>query len=1116
MEWRIQHADFASDFQGGIDEKLLHGRAGSSNDGVESSSTDNRVYPTADSLAAFQQDNMDIDLDLDCLSWATDLNSSLYDTDMDPNHHYSHVEHHAEVEVGLGLPHDLLFYEDENTLPDFLQNEPPSRAASQKTIQAVVPSATPYTGTQDIDRSNDIDMEETASQRLRNQLSLLSEGSCGDELVFKDCKPSKAILLHKLAMEYGFSYNHDAKSRSVSITKIQTEAVQDNGQPETFSVGPERSRISVDDSHSLRQSIFTVESSFPSNPRQADTGNLISSSSFFEDLLQKASTPSPWGQADLTEPHQYAIPTADPFDFSHEVVSEQADNSHEDDASKATIFGQSSRSEDTQQLSRQPSRGQRIGHSISKHVSTWKTSIAKGGRRGPLSENSRRDMKVLEGVGGACWRCKVLRRKCDSGSTCRCCLQSIPTPYFGDDAPLWPLIGCRRGALRDSMPEQLLCPASRRPPLDTPETQDNYQPRRSLDIADRHVLAAESQRLSDMKSVLEHAFYKLSITDPNMKNCFMSFIEAGRYRDRDCLHKSYSCHDNTFTYSELIAVIAWELAENQALLPLLEIKSWQAFMEMLETACIYESEVSQTSLVMLSMVCLRYCLGVMRLHSAGLLSTGAHDGCGPSQCHVHYIRDLCLYVSTYIDELSSVIFNKENMRDRRWWLSTFWSMYIQSYVRHALISIEKQLCFASIDDVPAEELTSTQYLHLAAVLFTAASTKYDPLLGGRLQYALTDNSVHVIQEASSSHHSAARSVCEVDKWPEVGIKNSHQFLRKLLQIGSLDFENVDAEMLDISIKPETSVLQFLDSPSSPPWKNEPTHSNQLESPQNRSSFSPVSDRSKRQSVESGYSLASIASMSGASSISLARTFDTDMTSIYEASVQPKQNRSSFYASDALRSGMVSPICQTPLVESSDQFMAGTSTAVLEESPVIDTSIARIVCYCCPKAPQSFRSAEDLLRHEAEKPHPCSQCKKRFKSPKEAERHMNAIHLKSDYWSCQMLANPLVAFHTVTSRGVMYDICGFCGGGFERAKGENNSDDTGSADASTDRDISELVAHLESVHKHMECNQERKFYRVDNFRTHLRTAHVALPGKWLKVLERNCRTVTTPPQPPPPQ
>ena len=98
-----------------------------------------------------------------------------------------------------------------------------------------------------------------------------------------------------------------------------------------------------------------------------------------------------------------------------------------------------------------------------------------------------------------------------------------------------------------------------------------------------------------MKAVLEGAADKLSIGDPSLRSCFFSFIEAGRYRDHESLHTSHTFDGKTVTYTELIAIIAWELAENQTLLPLLEIKSWESFMGMLQTACIYESEVGQVS-----------------------------------------------------------------------------------------------------------------------------------------------------------------------------------------------------------------------------------------------------------------------------------------------------------------------------------------------------------------------------------------------------------------------------------------------------------------------------------------------------------------------------------------
>lgn len=98
-----------------------------------------------------------------------------------------------------------------------------------------------------------------------------------------------------------------------------------------------------------------------------------------------------------------------------------------------------------------------------------------------------------------------------------------------------------------------------------------------------------------MKAVFEGASYKLSISDSSLKSCFVSFIEAGRYRERDSLQTGYSVHGKMVTYTDLIPVIAWELSENPVLLPLLEIKCWKSFMGMLEIASIYESEVGQVS-----------------------------------------------------------------------------------------------------------------------------------------------------------------------------------------------------------------------------------------------------------------------------------------------------------------------------------------------------------------------------------------------------------------------------------------------------------------------------------------------------------------------------------------
>ncbi|KAK4099402.1 hypothetical protein N658DRAFT_498319 [Parathielavia hyrcaniae] len=982
-------------------------------------------------------DPMELDFDSEAALWAGTLDYSV-------NHHFVPDMNLDYCAAMTSMPADFLFTEDEGPLPAAPSyyvsqprhaantiNVPPHQPAEPSPTQTVFPVPRSDVGSDDANEEGA--QSDVAHQRLRRQLSLLSKGWAGDEIRFKKCDSSKALVLHNLAMELGLGYSHDVRSREVSMSRL----------------GP------VEDA-----------------PKALLPSSLQRSSTELDSTLCLPTTlPA------VSEMHAFELTTR----YAHESGTRPASAGQPDVAAQ------------DQPLVRRPSRSERISDSISKLK-----SIAKGGRRGPLSETGRRDMRALETAGGACWRCKVLRRKCDPGSPCRCCLQSVPMPHFSEDAPLWPLIGCRRGPLRDAAPPQLLCPDPKPPRHGGLETARWC---RSADVAERCLLMAESQRIADMKAVLEGASYKPSISDPTLNACFCSFVEAGQYRDRVSLQRNYLYGMSTVTYTELIAVIAWELAENQALMPSLEVRSWDNFMRMLETAAIYESEVGQTSLVILSMVCLRHCLEALRLHSANLLS-GGHEECGGGQCQVECIRNLGSQVAAYVDELSSVIFNKENMRDRRWWLSTFYSLYIQSYVRHALIIIEKQLRFLSAEDVPAEDLTATQYMHLPAVLFTAASAKYDPLLDGRLQYSLTDSSVIPETSVPELHHSAAREACEVDTWPEAGIRTPYQFLRRLLQIGSLDFSESG---LDASVTGSKSPA-FFSSPSSARGK---IGSPAAVSPRSLDEALPFPKppfaESKRDSWNSRYSGQPSTKFSNMSSDSLARTVSTEKTSLYESSIMAgipfSPSVTDLSSEVCLNSGTINPVLfsihHNSSSQSLDQVVARSFGRVEVPGPGSEPTF---VCNCCPRTPRHFYTSEELLQHEAEKPHPCGQCKKRFKSPTECERHVNAIHLKADFWSCRALEDPLLAYHAQTYRGVVFDVCGFCGGEFARRDSDGSG---GGGLAAPDREA--LVAHMQSVHRVADCDWNKKFYRADNFRQHLKNTHVALPGRWLRALERACRS-----------
>lgn len=275
---------------------------------------------------------MDLDFEFDSLSWTDEL-------DLDVGFDL----HDSSATQGFGNV-DFLVTEDEPAFAGFVTHDhivtdhmpdthmhDPSASMMMAPVSQWQHAPTPHPA----------GVEDPTPERLRSQLSLLSEGSCGDELVFKNCDSSKAMLLHGLAMDFGLNYTHDAPTGEVSIARAGT--------------------------------IIPFKQSAPS---------LVVTSPFQNSSFQGISFPS-----------EVSLESAS---VQSSIISPPPDTSQ-------------------QQVARRQSRSQRISDSIIKHVSTWKTSMAKGGgRRGPLTEDGRRDMKVLEGAGGACWRCKVLRRKASS------------------------------------------------------------------------------------------------------------------------------------------------------------------------------------------------------------------------------------------------------------------------------------------------------------------------------------------------------------------------------------------------------------------------------------------------------------------------------------------------------------------------------------------------------------------------------------------------------------------------------------------------------------------------------------------------------------------------------
>ncbi|EPE07124.1 zinc c2h2 finger domain containing protein [Ophiostoma piceae UAMH 11346] len=762
------------------------------------------------------------------------------------------------------------------------------------------------------------------------------------------------------------------------------------------------------------------------------------------------------------------------------------------------------------------------------------------GRRGPLSAKSRKDIKDLEWAGGACWRCKILRRKCDPGIPCKNC----PAPDLREDAPPWPLIGCRRGNLRDAMPPQVLCTKSRillaacanrkMPAILAAENVVDHQTTgpnpAQPDVVTKCFRDAEVQCLSDNKLVLDNpGLFLRTHKSSQGAHHFSESIRNGRYRANASLNipcQVQKDRTSQATYSDFIAGIAWELADNSECLNVLEIESVESLMALLETACLYEVEIGKSPMVALSLVCLRNCLDVLRLSSANILHARIHSTCKPERCSIHCMRQLTTCIDTYIEELSLLMFRKVNLRDRRWWLSTFYSLCIQAYVRRALLAIEQQLLYPNNDDADADVLYSSQYLHLVTVLFIAVSFQYDPLVsttgGLRLQQSM------LAEEDGSTpdmfvpdrYFAAGRTACAVDIWADEGIKSSYQFLTRLLNIGSLDFDMGQENQAggtsaggnglnndDTAMEGSDAVLPLRHlhgikasetlpfTAYSSPNSSTTSFASSLSAP--RSSTGVISPPSSI-----GPSMSSASSPRTSLLVNERRSSIGSLPSRLSAASFP----SSYQAS--LASNSIPPVPSVPaalsskagsiISETGSANSAATATNIPPDLAGTGTSsgsgAGAYVCGCCPKRPQRFDTLDELKLHQTKKPHICAFCQRRFSRMNEAERHITTIHLRPFSWSCRRLATHEAAYQCVTDTdetGAVktYDVCGFCGKQFERGV-----DPPGA-----------LAVHVEVDHKLHECKASaKKFYREDMFGQHLKLSHAAEAGVWLKFLENACK------------
>ena len=186
-------------------------------------------------------------------------------------------------------------------------------------------------------------------------------------------------------------------------------------------------------------------------------------------------------------------------------------------------------------------------------------------------------------------------------------------------------------------------------------------------------------------------------------------------------------------------------------------------------------------------------------------SQESHWSCETSACWFECIANLNLHLERYLEELSRVFFNKENMRSKEsWWLSTFYSFCIQGIVRRALKELKT---------TPQSGKAIDEYLYLPLRLFTATSGAYDPLIRN---FALPGKEKE-LELTLVADFQAAQIAVQQSSWSVNGIESSSQYLKNL-------FEDEGADLLSV---PRT--ISKVDSADSQAQKTRPYRASSLSS-----------------------------------------------------------------------------------------------------------------------------------------------------------------------------------------------------------------------------------------------------------------------------------------------
>ncbi|KAI1383864.1 uncharacterized protein F4822DRAFT_53714 [Hypoxylon trugodes] len=704
---------------------------------------------------------------------------------------------------------------------------------------------------------------------------------------------------------------------------------------------------------------------------------------------------------------------------------------------------------------------------------------------------------------GACWRCKILRKKCDPEQPCKAC------PRSGINNSRWQAIGCKRGTLLDHMRDVTLCPkASLTGGIDVDGTLDTIIRIRRAE----ECLRDASARLDDIcvaggdtytKVVLEILCSPIPLVT-DMTLSLRHDVEA------NAIH------------------IAWGLIDIVAAKEVLHIKSAEQTLDVMKAAITYETEYGLSQAVPIATECFVNCIQILRLYEGGHLVPEVHDDCKADKCQIQPFQDLTSNVKSFTDELSKVIFRKENrLHEKRWWLSTFYGLWIQSYVRRTIKFVEAETETQLSSETRCADAT---YLLLALELFEAASASFDPLMSA---WSLEEEPPHMDLRLVKYYRLAQKALFTEERWIcDTG--GSIEYLRHLYHdrdssptvrfkddiplssMSSMGNDDTESHGAFSPFSPRPSIFQSHKMAQSSrkfsvPLRTRSGAKRRAGSPlqdtgfmrRNGSSSSVLDGRDVR---SRGLPIASPASpMSSAYSFAYGTSSSTrwngsgdslaEMARFYGTS--PPNHRDQFNYLSPSKGNRPSLNYKS----SNESFLELPRTLNKRRPASSNTNDGLrglFVCECCPKKPKKFDTMEELSAHENERKYQCSFCGTRFKSKNEAERHENSLHVRRQAWSCSNILKTGYTniFQESLNQPGIADTCGYCGEDFLRS-GE------GIPKHATEKDWDERLTHVRETHKFGECNSSKKFYRADHFRQHVKHSHSATLGRWINALESVC-------------